>query len=59
MKIRDNFCSLPEKCRGIVIALVGSVCRLHRRRRAKTLTFSNISIITEDIYLKLSLVVYY
>ena len=30
-----------------------------RRRRAKTLTFSNISVITEDIYLKLRLVVHY
>ena len=32
---------------------------LQRRRRAKTLTFSNISIITEDIYLKLRVVVHY
>ena len=30
-----------------------------RRRRAKTLTFSNISVITEDIYLKLRVVVHY
>ena len=29
------------------------------RRRAKTLTFSNISVITEDIYLKLRIVVHY
>ena len=36
--------------------------RLHlrrRRRRAKTWTFCNISVITEDIYLKLGLVVHY
>ena len=34
----------------------------HRRRQrhhAKTSTFSNISVITEDIYLKLRVVVYY
>ena len=30
-----------------------------RRRLAKTLTFSNISVITEDIYLKLRIVVNY
>ena len=30
-----------------------------RQRRAKTLTFSNISVITEDIYLKLRIVVHY
>ena len=41
---------LKKKCRGIVIAL------LHH---AKTLTFSNISFITEDIYLKLRLFVNY
>ena len=29
------------------------------RRRAKTLTFTNISVISDDIYLKLRLVVYY
>ena len=29
------------------------------RRRAKTLTFSNISVITEGIYLKLRVVVHY
>ena len=28
-------------------------------RRAKTLTFSNISVITEDIYLKLRIAVHY
>ena len=33
--------------------------RLLRRRRAKTLTFSNISVINEDIYLKLRIVVHY
>ena len=33
--------------------------RRRRRRRAKTLTFSNISGITEDIYLKLRIVVHY
>ena len=31
----------------------------HRRGHAKTLTFSNISVITEDIYLKLRQVVSY
>ena len=31
---------------------------LHLHRRAKKLTFSNISVTTEDIYLKLRLVVY-
>ena len=30
-----------------------------KRRHAKTLTFSNISVITEDIYLKLRVVVHY
>ena len=30
-----------------------------RRRHAKTLTFSNISVITEDIYLKIRIVVHY
>ena len=30
--------------------------RRRRRRRAKTLTFSNISVIIEDIYLKLGVV---
>ena len=29
------------------------------RRRANTLTFSNISVITEDIYMKLRVVVHY
>ena len=29
------------------------------RRHAKTLTFSNISVITEDIYLKLRVVIHY
>ena len=33
--------------------------RLWRWRRAKTLTFSNISVITEDIYLKPRVVVHY
>ena len=33
--------------------------RRRRRRRAKTLTFSNISVITEDIYLKHRLVVHF
>ena len=33
-------------------------CCLLRWRHVKTLTFSNISVITEDIYLKLRLVVY-
>ena len=33
--------------------------RQRRRRRAKTLTFSNISVITEDIYLKIRIVVHY
>ena len=28
---------------------------LHRRHRSKSLTFSNLSVITEDIYLKLKL----
>ena len=30
-----------------------------RRRRAKSLTFSNMSVIIEDINLKLRMVVYY
>ena len=29
------------------------------RRRGKTLKFSNVSVITEDIYLKFRIVVYY
>ena len=32
---------------------------IRRRRRAKTLTFFNISVITEAIYLKLRVVVHY
>ena len=36
-----------------------SYCRLRRRRCAKTWTFCNISVITEDIYLKLGLVDHY
>ena len=40
------------------IKVLSKPCR-RRRLCAKTLTFSNISIITEDIYLKLRLVVHY
>ena len=36
--------------------VLSQLCCLHRRRRVKTLTFSNISVITKDIYLKLRLV---
>ena len=43
-----------RKRRGIVIAW-----RRRRRRRAKTSTFTNISVITEDIYLKLRVAVHY
>ena len=43
-----------RKHQGIVIALASS---WRRRRGAKTLTFSNISVITEDIYLKPRIVV--
>ena len=39
--------------------LFGGTWRRRRRRRAKTLTFSNISVIIEDIYLKLRIVVHY
>ena len=46
-----------QKTRGIAIALAeGRRCR---RRRAKALTFCNISVITEDIYLKLGVCVHY
>ena len=44
-----------EKTRGIAIALALSCCRRH----AKTLTFCNISVINEDINLKLGLCVHY
>ena len=40
--------------------ILGTVMPLFRLRIcAKTWTFCNISVITEDIYLKLGLVVYY
>ena len=41
-----------ERIRGIAI------CRCRRRPHAKTLTFCNISVITEDIYLKLGICKY-
>ena len=42
------------------IEVLSKSCRPRQRhRRAKTLTFSHISVITEDIYLKLKLVDYY
>ena len=48
-KKTSRYCHNP----GVVI---GSVVV---RRHAKTLTFSSISVITEDIYLKLRVVVHY
>ena len=62
------------QCNGWVLDLISSAvfkenvevlswswprCRRRRHRHAKTLTSSNISVITEDIYLKLRLVVHY
>ena len=41
------------------VALLSQPWRRRLRHRAKTLTFSNISVIIEDIYLKLRVVVHY
>ena len=41
------------------IEVLSSPWRQLGRCHAKTLTFSNISVITEDIYLKLRVVVHY
>ena len=51
-KKTSKFCHSPGVVVGVVIVVIV-------RRRAKTLTVSNISIITEDIYLKLRIVVHY
>ena len=49
-----------RKRRGIVIVLASSAAAASSAAgRAKTLTFSYISVITEDIYLKLRVVVHY
>ena len=42
-----------------IVEVLSQSWRRRGRRRAKTLTFSNISIITEDIYLKFRVVVHY
>ena len=48
-KKTSRYCHSPGVVAGVVVV----------RRHAKTLTFSNISVITEDIYLKLRIVVHY
>ena len=47
----------PQNIFGTVMPLFR--LRIFRRRRTKTWTFYNISVITEDTYLKLGLVVHH
>ena len=56
-KKTSRYCHSP----GVVVANESASDNWRRRRwrRAKTLTFSNISVITEDIYLKLRVVIHY
>ena len=48
-KKTSRYCHSPHVVVGVVVV----------RRRAKTLTFSNFSVIAEGIYLKLRIVVHY
>ena len=50
-KQTSRYCHSPGVVGGVVVIVV--------RRHAKTLTFYNISVITEDIYLKLTVFVHY